>query len=261
MIISILMASDFWRNHSRCERDSCYRPPRTRSCAIHHSQHNPMGMQPSRQKRNAETRVRGEGVSVFPRPTEPSLISAVLERPPPLCKTLQLLNPKHARLRHVLNRKRLHTLWILFTAADIERYPPRRQASPKGGLPGVRVRVRLAMRSASAHLPAHSHLPRRSRALCFKKQQGPALLARALAVGYGAGPSRPRYPLALVLQGLRREAELEEALGAILIFACRLSMRKFAFSRNIEGRSRSGTKRDADQNLALCRITRRLSCE
>ena len=48
------------RNHSRCERDSCYPPPRTRSCAIHHSQHNPMGMQPSRQKRNAETRVRGE---------------------------------------------------------------------------------------------------------------------------------------------------------------------------------------------------------
>ena len=66
-----------------------------------------MSMQPHRLKRNTETRVRGE--------------SAVLERPPPLSKTLQLLKPKHARLVYYLNRRRLHTLWILLSLQVLER--------------------------------------------------------------------------------------------------------------------------------------------
>ena len=81
------------RNHSRCERDSRYHLPRTRSYAIHHSQRNPVSMEPPRQKRNVETRVRG----------------------------LWEDRPTHARLRRNLNRKRLHTLWTLLRLLVAER--------------------------------------------------------------------------------------------------------------------------------------------
>ena len=81
------------RNHSRYERDSRYHLPRTRSYTIHHSQRNPVSMQPPRQKRNVETRVRG----------------------------LWEDRPTHACLRHCLDHKRLHTLWTLLRLLVAER--------------------------------------------------------------------------------------------------------------------------------------------
>ena len=133
------------RNHSRCERICLANGPRTRSCAIHHSQHNPMGVQPSRRKRNAsDTRAWEQGchiphcaavsrsdalagVSFQDRLSPRSFRRSWKDRRP------LLLKPKHACLRHCLNRKRFHTLWTLLRLQ----------------IPKERVRVRLANENRS----------------------------------------------------------------------------------------------------------------